>query len=280
MVEIGKMNELRVVKEVDFGIYLDGGERGEILMPKRYVPEDCKVDDLINTFIYRDSEDRLIATTETPRAMVGDFALLKVVSMSTVGAFLDWGLPKDLLVPYREQAQRMETGKWYVAYIYLDTDSERIVASTKIHRFLDNLPPEYTELQEVDIFIAGKNEIGYKAIINNMHTGMLYKNEVFQPIKQGQHLKGYIKKVRDDEKIDLCLEKPGFEKQDALSQKILDYLTDNDGYMELTDKSDPEKIYQLFRTSKKNFKKALGSLYKKQQVDLEEFGVRLVKRKK
>lgn len=280
MVEIGKINELRVVKEVDFGIYLDGGERGEILMPKRYVPEGCKPEDVISAFIYRDSEDRIIATTETPKAMVGDFALLKVVSVSTVGAFLDWGLPKDLLVPYREQGHKMETGKRYVAYIYLDNDSERIVASTKINRFLDNLPPEFIENEEVDLFIVSKTELGYKAIINNTHTGILYENEVFQPIKQGQRLKGYIKKVRDDEKIDLCLEKPGFEKQDSMSQKILDYLNNNEGFLELTDKSDPEKIYQLFQTSKKNFKKAIGSLYKKRMINMEEFGIRLVKAQK
>jgi predicted RNA-binding protein (virulence factor B family) len=276
MLEIGKINELKVVKEVDFGVYFDGGEYGEILMPKRYVPNNCKLDDLVNVFVYRDSEDRLIATTEMPKAMVGEFALLEATSVTTVGAFLDWGLPKDLLVPYREQRQKMEKGKKYVVYIYLDNESERIVASSKTDRFLDNLPPEYKENQEVDLFITGKTEIGYKAIINGSHTGMLYKNEVFQPLKQGQQLKGYIKKMREDEKIDLCLEKPGFEKQDTLSETILDYLKNNEGFIELTDKSDPEKIYTAFKTSKKNFKKAIGSLYKKRLIGLEENGIRLL----
>jgi predicted RNA-binding protein (virulence factor B family) len=276
MLEIGKINELKVVKEVDFGVYFDGGEYGEILMPKRYVPNNCKLDDLVNVFVYRDSEDRLIATTEMPKAMVGEFALLEATSVTTVGAFLDWGLPKDLLVPYREQRQKMEKGKKYVVYIYLDNESERIVASSKTDRFLDNLPPEYKENQEVDLFITGKTEIGYKAIINGSHTGMLYKNEVFQPLKQGQQLKGYIKKMREDEKIDLCLEKPGFEKQDTLSETILDYLKNNEGFIELTDKSDPEKIYTAFKTSKKNFKKTIGSLYKKRLIGLEENGIRLL----
>jgi predicted RNA-binding protein (virulence factor B family) len=170
----------------------------------------------------------------------------------------------------------MEKGKKYVVYIYLDNESERIVASSKTDRFLDNLPPEYKENQEVDLFITGKTEIGYKAIINGSHTGMLYKNEVFQPLKQGQQLKGYIKKMREDEKIDLCLEKPGFEKQDTLSETILDYLKNNEGFIELTDKSDPEKIYTAFKTSKKNFKKTIGSLYKKRLIGLEENGIRLL----
>jgi len=276
MLEIGKINKLKVVKEVDFGIYLDGGEFGEILMPKRYVPENCKPEDLINAFIYRDSEDRIIATTETPKVMVGEFALLKVASVTTVGAFMDWGLPKDLLVPYREQSHKMEKDKSYVVSVYLDNESERIVASTKISRFLDNLPPVFEENHEVDLFIISKTDIGYKAIINNTHTGVLYKNEVFRPIVQGQKLKGYIKKVREDEKIDLCLEKPGFEKQDAMSKTILDYLNDNEGFVELTDKSAPEKIYSIFQTSKKNFKKAVGSLYKKRLINIEDNGIRLL----
>lgn len=277
MLEIGKINELKVVKEVDFGIYLDGGEYGEILMPKRYVPKDCKPEDLLKVFIYRDSEDRLIATTETPKAMVGDFALLKAASITTVGAFMDWGLPKDLLVPYREQNGKMERDKNYVVKVYLDNESQRIVGSTKINRFLDNLPPEFKENQEVDIFIIGKTDLGYKAIINNTHTGMLYKNEVFQTIKQGQTLKAFIKKVRDDEKIDLCLEKAGFEKQDSLSERILEYLKDNEGFLELTDKSSPEKIYEVFQTSKKNFKKAVGALYKKRMIKIEDNGIREAK---
>lgn len=274
--EIGKVNELKVVKEVDFGIYLDGDEYGEILMPKRYVPINCNVNDVINAFVYRDSEDRLIATTETPKAVLGDFTILKVKSVTTVGAFLDWGLPKDLLVPYREQRHKMIEGKSYIVHIYLDNETQRIVASSKIDRFLDNLPPEFEENQEVNLFIIGQTEIGYRAIINNSHTGMLYKNEVFQPVKLGQQLKGFIKKVREDEKIDLWLEKPGMEKQDTLSDTIIAVLKSNNGFLELTDKSAPEKIYNSFQTSKKNFKKAIGSLYKKRLISIEDNGIRLI----
>jgi predicted RNA-binding protein (virulence factor B family) len=276
MAEIGVINQLRVVKELDFGIYLDGGDHGEILMPKRYVPENCKIDDVIDAFIYRDSEDRIIATTERPLAMIGEFAYLKVVSISTVGAFLDWGLPKDILVPYREQRHNMEVGKKYIVRIYLDHDSERVVASTKIDKFLDNLPPEFTDGQEVDLFIVSKTDIGYKAIINNSHFGMLYQNEVFQTIKQGQRIKGFIKKVREDEKIDLCLEKPGYEKLDSLAEKILEILKDNEGFLSVTDKSDPEKIYKQFGASKKSYKKAVGALYKQRLINIEEFGIRLI----
>jgi len=276
MAEIGIINKLRVVKELDFGIYLDGGDHGEILMPKRYVPENCKPEDIIDAFIYRDSEDRIIATTERPLAMIGEFAYLKVVSVSTVGAFLDWGLPKDILVPYREQRHSMEVGKKYIVRVYLDHDTERIVASAKIDRFLDNLPPEFEEGQEVDLLIVSKTDIGYKSIINSSHFGMLYQNEVFKTIKQGQRIKGFIKKVREDEKIDLCLEKPGFEKLDSLAEKILEMLKDNEGFLSVTDKSDPEKIYKQFGASKKSFKKAVGALYKQRLIKIEEFGIRLL----
>jgi uncharacterized protein len=257
MAEIGKINQLKIVKELDFGIYLDGGAHGEILMPKRYVPEQAKIDDIIDAFIYRDSEDRIIATTEKPIALVGDFACLKVVSVSTVGAFLDWGLPKDLLVPYREQRHRMEVGKKYIVYLYIDTTTERIVASSKVERFLDNVPPEYEENQQVDLFIVSKTDLGYKAIINNLHLGIIYKNEVFQTLVQGQKIKGYIKKIREDEKIDLCLEKPGYEKLDTLAEKILSELKINEGFISITDKSDPKTIYKQFATSKKIIKKLL-----------------------
>ncbi len=275
MIEIGKINNLRVVKELDFGIYLDGGDQGEILMPKRYVPQGCMPEDMIDAFIYRDSEDRLIATTEKPYAKVGDFAFLKAVSVTTVGAFLDWGLLKDLLVPYREQSHPMEVGKRYVVYIYLDIDSQRIVASSKIDRFLDNLPPEFKTDEEVDLFIVNKTDLGYKAIINNTHSGIIYKNEVFKSINQGQKLKGYIKKVRDDDKIDLYIQKHGAELRDDLSAKILNHLKSHQGFMDITDKTDPQIIYQEFEASKKAFKIALGSLYKKKLIVIEENRIKL-----
>ncbi len=275
MAEIGKLNELKLVKELDFGIYLDGGEHGEILMPKRYVPEGCKPEDIIQAFIYRDSEDRLIATTEKPFAMVGDFALLKAVSVTTVGAFFDWGLSKDLLVPYREQSHAIEIGKKYVVYVYLDTESQRIAASTKIDRFLDNLPPVFKPDEEVSLFLVSKTELGYKAIINNTHTGIIYKNEVFQSLKQGQLIKGYIKKIREDHKIDLYIQKNGPVLREELTTKILAYLKENGGAMDITDKSDPKVIYKQFEVSKKIFKVAIGTLYKQRLILIEENLIRL-----
>ncbi|NVO09251.1 MAG: GntR family transcriptional regulator [Bacteroidales bacterium] len=276
MAEIGKLNSLRVVKEVDFGLYLDGGEHGEILLPKRYVPENAKPEDILEVFIYLDSEDRVIATTETPYIMVGEFACLKAVAITSMGAFLDWGLMKDLFVPFREQKQKMEEGKWYVVTVYLDYDSKRLVASAKIEKFLDNLPPEYDAGEEVDLLISGETDLGFNAIINNKHSGVLYKNEVFQPLKKGDRIKGYIKKIREDEKIDLILQKAGYQKVDDISMRIVDVLKEHKGFIAITDKSDPDTIYNLFGVSKKTFKKAIGSLYKFRVISIEDKGIRLL----
>jgi len=277
MAEIGKLNSLRVVKEVDFGLYLDGGEdHGEILIPKRYVPEGVKPEDIIEVFIYLDSEDRIIATTEKPYIMVGEFAMLKVVSVTRMGAFLDWGLPKDLLVPFREQKMDMEEGKYYIVTVYLDSDSKRLVASAKIEKFLDNVPADYQAGEEVDLLIVNSTDLGFNAIINNKHTGVLYKNEVFQPLRKGDKVKGYIKKIREDEKIDLILQKPGYQKVDDISMGIVDILKKHNGYLAITDKTDPDEIYKVFGVSKKTFKKAIGSLYKLRIISIEGDGIKLV----
>lgn len=275
MAEIGKINNLRVVKEVDFGLYLDGGEHGEILLPKRYVPENAKPENTLEVFIYLDSEDRIIATTETPYIKVGEFACLKTVTVNQMGAFLDWGLMKDLFVPFREQKQRMEEGKWYIVTVYLDYDSKRLVASAKIEKFLDNLPPDYESGQEVDLLIAGETDLGFNAIINNKHLGVLYKNEVFKPLRKGERIKGYIKKIREDEKIDLILQKPGYAKVDDISMKIVEVLKSHGGFISVTDKSDPDTIYELFGVSKKTYKKAIGALFKFRIIDIEDKGIRL-----
>ncbi len=278
MAEIGKYNILKVVKDLDFGLYLDGGEElGEILLPRRYVPVNCTVDDELEVFIYLDSEDRLIATTEMPDAIVGEFACLTAVEVGKVGAFLDWGLPKDLLVPFREQKVDIEKGKNYVVYVYLDDESRRIAATSKIEKYLDNLPPEYEEGQEVDLMIYGESDLGYKAIVNNTHTGILYANEVFRKLNRGEKVKGYIKKVREDDKIDLMLDKPGYKKVDSIAQSILDKLNDLNGFLDLTDKSPADEISRRLGISKKNFKKAVGSLYKQRMITIEEKGIRLVK---
>lgn len=276
MAEIGKLNTLRVVKEVDFGLYLDGGEHGEILIPKRYVPEGAKPEDMLEVFIYLDSEDRIIATTEKPYIMVGEFALLKVVSVTRMGAFLDWGLPKDLLVPFREQKMDMEEGKYYIVTVYLDYDSKRLVASAKIEKFLDNVPADYQVGEEVDLLIVNSTDLGFNAIINSGHTGVLYKNEVFQPLRKGDRVKGYIKKIREDEKIDLILQKPGYQKVDDISMSIVDILKKHNGYLPITDKTNPDEIYKVFGVSKKTFKKAIGSLYKLRIISIQDDGIKLV----
>jgi len=275
MAEIGKFNRLRVKKRVPFGAYLDGGELGEILLPKRYMPQRCEVDDEVEVFIYLDSEDRIIATTEKPKAIVGEFAMLQVVSVASMGAFLDWGLPKDIFVPFREQKTRMEKGKWYIVAVYFDHDSKRLVASAKIEKFLDNTIPGYSVGEEVDLLIASESDLGFNAIVNNRHTGVLYKNEVFQPLNRGDRVKGYIKKVREDDKIDLILQKPGYAKVDDNSQGILDKLKQHNGYIAVSDKSDPELIYSMFGISKKTFKKAIGGLFRDRVISIEEKGIRL-----
>lgn len=275
MVEIGKYNTLTVVKIVDFGVYLDGGERGEILMPKEYVPANCFPDDEVRVFVYFDSEDRIVATTEVPYVKVGEFAFLKVVAVSHVGAFLDWGLRKDLLVPFREQRDPMVEGKSYLVYAYADKASDRIVASTKVDKYLDQVFPEYEVNEEVDILIARKTDLGYAVIINNMHWGLIYDNEVFQIIKVGQKMKGYIKAIREDEKIDVSLQAPGYAKIEGLAGVILEKIKDYDGILDLSDKSDPEEIYRVFGCSKKNYKKALGTLFKQGLIEINDSEVRL-----
>lgn len=275
MVEIGRTNTLKVVKEVDFGIYLDGDDLGEILLPKRYVPEGTEVDHYLDVFIYIDSEDRVIATTDEPKAEVGEFAVMKVKENTKVGTFLDWGLTKDLLVPFKEQREEMNEGQSYLVHVYLDDETERIVASTKINRFLDNIPAEYEEGQEVDLIVANKTSLGHNVIINEVHSGLIYENEIFQPIKPGQKLKGFIKKLREDEKIDVSLQKAGYERIEGVAGEILQKLEKAGGFLEANDKSTPESIKHMFGISKKAFKKAIGALYRERLIIIEDKGIRL-----
>lgn len=277
MVEIGKVNTLEVVRETDNGFYLDGRELGEILMPRKFITDEVRTQGWADVFVYTDSEDRLVATTEKPFAMVGEFAFLKVVGTSKFGAFLDWGLPKNLLVPFGEQRAKMTENGNYLVYVYLDLLTNRIAASAKINKYLDNTPPEYTPGQEVQLLIAEETDLGYKAIVNNLHWGMLYRDQLYQEIEPGQRMVGYVNKIRDDEKIDLLAEKPGYEKVDAISQKILDELKQNRGFMAVSDKTSPDMINAMFGISKKNFKKAIGSLYKQRLITFDSDGIRLVK---
>ena len=276
MVEIGKINNLQVVKNLDHGIYLDGGDLGEILMPSRYVPEDCQVGDTLEVFIYLDSADLLLATTETPYVMVGECAYLKVVDVNQAGAFMDWGLPKDLLVPYGEQISPLKIGQSYTVLAYLDENTNRIAATQKLDSHLSEEAQYFKPGQAVDILIFGKTELGYKAVINNTHIGLIYKNEVFQTLTHGEKLKGFIKAIREDRKIDLCLQLPGKDARDDLNTRILNHLKKNDGESTLTDKSSPDDIYQCFAVSKKNYKKAIGTLYKKRLIRIEEDKITLL----
>ncbi|MBM6757895.1 CvfB family protein [Bacteroides mediterraneensis] len=274
-IKLGKYNQLEVVKEVDFGVYLNGDEDGEILLPKRYVPEGTKPGDILNVFIYLDMEERLVATTLQPYVQVGEFACLEVAWVNQFGAFLNWGLMKDLFVPFREQKMKMQKGKRYVVYVHLDEESYRIVASAKIEHFLSTEKPDYQPGQEVEVLVWQRTELGYKVIVENKFSGMLYHNEIFQPLEVGMRLTAFIKQVRPDGKIDLVLQKAGARKVDDFSEVLWQYIKDNDGFTPLNDKTDAEVIYHTFGVSKKTFKKAVGDLYKKRRIVLKGDGIHL-----
>ncbi|MBN1985588.1 MAG: GntR family transcriptional regulator [Prolixibacteraceae bacterium] len=274
MAELGKTNTLKMVRETDNGIYLDGENLGEILMPQKFITPEVRENKEAVVFVYSDSEDRLVATTENPLAKAGEFALLKVVATNRFGAFLDWGLPKDLLVPFSEQKSKMMEGKYDLVYVFVDVLTNRIAASAKLNKFLDNTPPVYSPGEQVHLIIAEETDLGYKAIVNNEHWGILYKNQVFKPLSTGEKITGYINKIREDDKIDLLLEKPGYEKIDSIAQKILDVLDQNRGFVALTDKSSPEMIQTMLGISKKNFKKAVGNLYKRKMIEFKSDGIK------
>jgi len=275
MAEPGKLNNLRVVKQVTAGMYLDGEDLGEILLPKRYIPENCSVGDRLEVFIYFDSEDRIIATTQKPYAQTGDIAWLKVVDVNDVGAFLDWGLAKDLLVPFSEQIQPMKKGRSYLVYIYIDEQSQLIVASSRLEQFISKQSADLKDGQPVDLIIADQTDLGYKAIIDQKAWGILYQTEIFQELAYGQKIKGWVKKIRPDGKIDLCLQKPGYEKVPDLAEQIIQAIAAHGGFIEVTDKSSAEEIKEMFGVSKKTFKKAIGALYKSRRIIMENDGIAL-----
>lgn len=276
-IELGKFNTLEVVKEVDFGMYLDGGDQGEILLPTRYVPEDCRVGDWLNVFLYLDIEERLIATTLVPLVQVGEFACLEVNWINEYGAFLDWGLMKDLFVPFREQKMKMQMGRQYVVYAYVDEESYRIVASAKVDRYLSKEIPTYQPGDEVNILIWQKTDLGFKAIVDNKFSGLLYDGQIFSSIYTGDKMKAYIKQVRPDGKIDLMLQKTGVAHVGDFSNTLLQYIEEHGGSTPLNDKSDAAEIYDTFGVSKKTFKKAVGDLYKKRLITITENGLELAR---
>lgn len=275
MVEIGKYNNLKVVKIVEFGVYLDGGNNVEILLPKRYITSPLQVNDIISVFIYTDSEDRLIATTEKPRICVGEFGFLTVKQTTKIGAFMDWGLSKDLFVPFREQRTKMIDGQDYIVYAYLDNNTKRIVASSKIEKYIGNTIPRYDRGEPVDVLVYQLTEIGYKVIVNNLHHGMIYHNENFKEIKIGDKIEAYVKGVREDGKIDITLSDKAVNRVGVLSEQIYDWLVKNGGETDICDKSDPDRIKQIFACSKKDFKKAIWLLYKELRIVIGSDGIKL-----
>ena len=276
-IALGRFNILKVVKKVDFGMYLDGGEEGRILLPARYVPQGCEVGDELNVFLYLDNEERLVATTQQPLAQVGDFACLRVAWVNQYGAFLDWGLMKDLFVPFREQRERMEVGRRYVVHVHLDDESYRIVASAKVERYLsmDERPP-FQSGDEVDVLVWKRTDLGYKVIVDNRYAGLLFENQVFRPLRVGDKMQAYVRQVRPDGKIDLALQREGRGKVADFSEELLEYIRRNQGRIQLTDKSPAEEIYAAFGVSKKTFKQAVGDLYKRRLIRLEADGIRLL----
>jgi uncharacterized protein len=277
MASIGERNALRVVREAPPGLYLDGEELGEILLPGRYIPKGAVPGDYLEAFIYRDSEDRLVATTEIPRACVGEFAVMKVVSVNPqIGAFLDWGLSKDLLLPIREQTRRVAFGDAVAVYVFLDPKSGRIAATTRFDDHLDRTPPPYVEGQQVRLLIADETPLGFKAIVESAHSGLLYKTDLAAPLSIGQELAGYVRVVRPDGKIDLGLDPAGYARIAPLTEQILAALQLCGGRLEFNDRSTPEEIRAKFGTSKKAFKQAVGALYRQRSIRISENGIEWV----
>lgn len=275
---IGRFNNLAVVKKVDFGFYLDSEDDrwGEILLPYDQAPKGCSAGDRLDVFIYFDSEDRIIATTRRPHAAVGQFNLLRVASVEKVGAFMDWGLPKDLLVPFGEQKIRLQAGRSYIVHVFIDEGTGRIVGSTRINKFIGKTPADYEEGQMVELLIARETELGYTAIIDDAHWGFLYHNEIFKNVRIGKKVRGYIRKLRDDGKIDVSLTSTGYEKVSGIAETILNQLARNNGFLPVTAGTSPEEISDRFGVSKRNYKKALGALYKKRLLSIDPDGIRLL----
>ncbi len=277
MIKIGKFNRLRAARQTDNGVYFtDTDKSGEVLLPNKYIPDDLFEGDVLNLFVFKDSEDRITATTIRPKIMLGEFALLQVRDVNQFGAFLDWGMDKDLLVPFKEQPGRMSPGNWYMVYLYLDPQSERLVGSGRYQKFLQKENIDLREGQQVDLIIDDQSDLGVNVIINHRYRGLLYENEIFERIGRGDERKGFVKKVREDGKVDVTLQAPGYAKVEPNAARILEKLKENDGFLPLTDKSDPIQIAALLEMSKKTYKKAVGALYKERKVRLEEDGIYLL----
>ena len=277
MANIGERAQLTILRNSTPGLFLDSeSDLGEILLPKREIPEDCQIGDKLDVFLYRDSQDRPVATLQHPKVMPGEFAYLECLDVTGIGSFLDWGLPKDLFLPFREQQNRLEAGRSYVVYVYVDPETDRIVASRRLNRHLSKETPRYLIGEEVDLLIYSKTDLGYKAIINGSHSGIIFANEVFRKIRAGEKTKGYIKQIRSDGKIDLSLDPPNRKRIDNLEERIEAELDRRNGFWELCDKSSPEDISKALGVSKKAFKQATGALFRKRKITISPDGIRRV----
>jgi len=274
--KIGERATLTILREKSFGLFLDGGELGEILLPRREMPVKWQLGETVDVFIYNDSEDRPVATLKRPRAMPGEFARLKVVASTAIGAFLDWGLPKDLLVPFREQKMRMDVGKSYIVRLLVDEQSGRIVATARLSRHLDQSPPPWQEGDVVDLMIYGRTDLGYKAIINGSHSGLIFADQAFQELQPGERLRGYVGELRPDGKIDLRLQPPGRERVSELEETILKEIEARGGFWQIGDHTPAEEVRSELGVSKRTFKQATGALLKKRRITITERGLRLV----
>lgn len=275
MAHIGQMNKLKIVKSVEFGMYVDGGDLGEILLPLRYVPANAEVGQMLDVFIHLDSQDRLVATTEKPLASVGEVVYLTVKEVNRTGAFMDWGMPKDLMVPFAEQRVPMEEGRGYCVYLYIDL-SGRIAASSKLSLHLHEINDNFKSGQEVSLMVVSRSDMGYTAVINGTHLGLIHNSDVLQPLRMGQKLKGYIKGIRPDHRINLRIQRHGAAARDELGEKILANLAENGGVSNITDKSSPDEIFQAYRASKASYKKTLGRLLKARKITISPTEIRLV----
>ncbi len=278
MIQIGKYNTLTILRDTKVGLFLgNGNEAEDILLPNKYVPNEFEIGEEMSVFVYLDHEQRPVATTLDPYILLNEFALLRVNYTNEIGAFVDWGMEKDLLVPFKEQARSMETGKRYLVYLYLDEKTNRLVASSKTNQFLNNENLTVQQFDEVDLIVSHITEIGINVIINEKHKGLLYKDEVFdENIRTGDRLIGFIKNIRPDNKIDVSLQKQGYENVEPNAEKIIFELRASRGFLRLTDNSHPEDIKTVLKMSKKTFKKAIGALYKNRQIDIKNDGIYLI----
>ncbi len=277
MIEIGIYNELLILRQTSVGLFLGDEDGEEVLLPNKYCSENMKIEEKIKVFVYRDSSEKKIATTLTPGIVLNEFALLQVNAVSVVGAFLDWGLEKDLMVPFREQRQKMEKNRWYIVYLDLDTKTDRLYASNRIEKFLQNEEISLKENEEVDLLILQKTDLGYSVIVNSAHKGLIFENEVFRDLNIGDRMKGYVKKLREDNKIDISIQPIGYKNfNDANSEMIYNTLTENGGFLPITDRSTPEEIYSTLGMCKKAFKRSLGALYKQRKIDIQSEGIKLI----